>query len=140
MIDIKESDLVEGLFWDDDKKLGEHARLLCKKPFGNYPFFSIDNVGCVATWKNFELKKEPEYVPWESIDEIPEEFWNGWVKRIYDGTASRVLGLNNEGCIVFAFKMPDGLSPTYYSFALLGSFVWSTTFNGEYNPCGKLKE
>jgi len=139
MIEIKESDLVEGFFWDDIKQYGKHATLLCKKPFGHYPFLSIGDDGCATAWKNFELKKEPEYVPWESIDEIPEEFWNGWVKRTADDAISRVLG-THDGCIVFSFNMPVGLHPTYYSFALLKEFIWSPTINGEYKPCGKIKE
>ncbi len=133
MIEIKESDLVEGFFWDDDKEYGFNGMLLCKKPFGRNRFISIDDGG-ITVWEKFEPKKEPEYVPWKSIDEIPEEFWNGWIKY-KNNEYSKIFNVDTYG------KLTIYLSGKWLDLIdIFEDLTWSPTFNGEYKPCGKPKD
>lgn len=137
MIEIKESDLVPGFFWDDDKEHGFHGMLLCKKPSGKYGFVSFES-GAISVWKNFEPKKEPEYVPWESVKDAPAEFFDGWIKIIPEAEvmfARKISAVNlKDNGVLFGdrwFNLSD-----LYSFGA----TWSPTFNGEYKLCGKPKD
>lgn len=89
----------------------------------------------ICVWENFEQKKEPEYIPWESVKEIPEEFWDGWVLFGRDGVASRIIAVRiYDEFPVFLFNGRRRSLRELYT-----EFEWSPTISGEYKPCGKLK-
>ena len=93
-----------------------------------------DNGITLTLWDHCApIEKEPvkKWVPCECMDDLPDGFVNGWIRNKSFDMVSRVG-------FYWITKSGEFFGQTFES--MFEGFEWSPTFDGPYQPIGKLVE